>query len=285
MAVNLREVKFAYNTPKKKQAFKFTLEDINLHIDSKDEFITIVGESGSGKSTLVQLLNGLLIATFGDVVVFDKKLSGKKLKLKDTRKRVGLIFQFPEHQLFDDTVLKDVCFGPKNFGMKNYLDLAKDALSVVGIDESLYENSPFNLSGGQQRRVAIAGVLASNPDILVFDEPTVGLDPQGKKELVTLLKKLNEEYHKTIILITHDMDLLGEVSKRVVVLKQGKICFDGTKDELFSNSELVRKTSLDYPNTIKILKEIKTKFNVELNEYKYTILDVYSELKKVFGDE
>ena len=285
MAVNLREVKFAYNTPKKKQAFKFTLEDINLHIDSKDEFITIVGESGSGKSTLVQLLNGLLIATFGDVVVFDKKLIGKKLKLKDTRKKVGLVFQFPEHQLFDDTVLKDVCFGPKNFGMKNYLDLAKDALSVVGIDESLYENSPFNLSGGQQRRVAIAGVLASNPDILVFDEPTVGLDPQGKKELVTLLKKLNEEYHKTIILITHDMDLLGEVSKRVVVLKQGKICFDGTKDELFGNSELVRKTSLDYPNTIKILKEIKTKFNVELNEYKYTILDVYSELKKVFGDE
>jgi ABC-type oligopeptide transport system ATPase subunit len=137
MAVNLREVKFAYNTPKKKQAFKFTLEDINLHIDSKDEFITIVGESGSGKSTLVQLLNGLLIATFGDVVVFDKKLSGKKLKLKDTRKKVGLVFQFPEHQLFDDTVLKDVCFGPKNFGMKNYLDLAKDALSVVGIDESL----------------------------------------------------------------------------------------------------------------------------------------------------
>ena len=285
MAVNLREVKFAYNAPKKKQAFKFTLEDINLHIDSKDEFITIVGESGCGKSTLVQLLNGLLIATFGDVIVFDKKLSGKKLKLKDTRKKVGLVFQFPEHQLFDDTVLKDVCFGPKNFGMKNYLDFAKDALSVVGIDESLYENSPFNLSGGQQRRVAIAGVLASNPDILVFDEPTVGLDPQGKKELVTLLKKLNEEYHKTIILITHDMDLLGEVSKRVVVLKQGKICFDGTKDELFKNENLVKETSLDYPNTVKILKEIKTKFNVELNEYKYTILDVYSELKKVFGDE
>lgn len=285
MAINLREVKFAYNTPKKKQPYKFTLNDINLHVDSHDEFIAIVGESGSGKSTLVQLFNGLLLTTFGSVNVFEKELSGKKLKLKDTRKKVGLVFQFPEHQLFDDTVLKDVCFGPKNFGLQNYETLAKEALNVVGIDESLYEQSPFNLSGGQQRRVAIAGVLASNPDILVFDEPTVGLDPAGKKELIVLLKKLNEEYHKSIILITHDMDVLGEACKRVVVLKQGKIAFDGMKDELFKNDNLVKETSLDYPNTVKILKEIKNKFDVELDEYKYTIDDVYTELRKVFGDE
>ena len=285
MAINLREVKFAYNTPKKKQPHKFTLDDINLSIDSHDEFIAIVGESGSGKSTLVQLFNGLLLSTFGSVNVFDKELSGKKLKLKDIRKKVGLVFQFPEHQLFDDTVLKDVCFGPKNFGLKNYENLAKEALNVVGIDESLYEQSPFNLSGGQQRRVAIAGVLASNPDVLVFDEPTVGLDPQGKKELLTLLKKLNEEYHKSIILITHDMDVLGEVCKRVVVLKQGKIAFDGMKDELFKNDNLVKETSLDYPNTVKILKEIKNKFSVDLNEYKYTIDDVYTELTRVFSNE
>ena len=285
MAINLREVKFAYNTPKKKQPHKFILDDINLSIDSHDEFIAIVGESGSGKSTLVQLFNGLLLSTFGSVNVFDKELSGKKLKLKDIRKKVGLVFQFPEHQLFDDTVLKDVCFGPKNFGLKNYENLAKEALNVVGIDESLYEQSPFNLSGGQQRRVAIAGVLASNPDVLVFDEPTVGLDPQGKKELLTLLKKLNEEYHKSIILITHDMDVLGEVCKRVVVLKQGKIAFDGMKDELFKNDNLVKETSLDYPNTVKILKEIKNKFSVDLNEYKYTIDDVYTELTRVFSNE
>lgn len=286
MAINLKEVKFTYNTPKKKIAPKFILNDINLHIESQDEFITLVGQSGAGKSTLVQLLNGLLLTNYGEVVVFDKTLSNnKKIKLKDTRKRVGLVFQFPEAQLFDETVLKDVSFGPKNFGLDNPVELAKKALSVVGIDESLYEKNPFNLSGGQMRRVAIAGILASNPDILVFDEPTVGLDPEGRKELLSLLKKINEEYHKTIILVTHDMDIVASVAKRVVVLKGGMIAYDGDKTSLFKNDELLKECSLDYPNTIKILKEIKKKFNIELDEYQYSINDAYLELKKVYGDE
>ena len=286
MAINLKEVKFTYNTPKKKIAPKFILNDINLHIDSQDEFITLVGQSGAGKSTLLQLLNGLLLSNYGEVVVFDKTLSNnKKIKLKDTRKRVGLVFQFPEAQLFDETVLKDVSFGPKNFGLDNPVELAREALSVVGIDESLYEKNPFNLSGGQMRRVAIAGILASNPDILVFDEPTVGLDPEGRKELLSLLKKLNEEYHKTIILVTHDMDIVAGVAKRVVVLKNGMIAYDGDKTSLFKNDELLKECSLDYPNTIKILKEIKKKFNIELDEYQYSINDVYEELKKVYGNE
>ena len=286
MAINLKEVKFTYNTPKKKIAPKFILNDINLHIDSQDEFITLVGQSGAGKSTLVQLLNGLLLTNYGEVVVFDKTLSNnKKIKLKDTRKRVGLVFQFPEAQLFDETVLKDVSFGPKNFGLDNPVELAREALSVVGIDESLYEKNPFNLSGGQMRRVAIAGILASNPDILVFDEPTVGLDPEGRKELLSLLKKLNEEYHKTIILVTHDMDIVASVAKRVIVLKRGMIAYDGDKTSLFKNDELLKECSLDYPNTIKILKEIKKKFNIELDEYQYSINDVYEELKKVYGNE
>jgi energy-coupling factor transport system ATP-binding protein len=286
MAINLKEVKFTYNTPKKKIAPKFILNDINLHIDSQDEFITLVGQSGAGKSTLVQLLNGLLLSNYGEVVVFDKTLSNnRKIKLKDTRKRVGLVFQFPEAQLFDETVLKDVSFGPKNFGLDNPVELAREALSVVGIDESLYETNPFNLSGGQMRRVAIAGILASNPDILVFDEPTVGLDPEGRKELLSLLKKLNEEYHKTIILVTHDMDIVASVAKRVIVLKSGMIAYDGDKTSLFKNDELLKECSLDYPNTIKILKEIKKKFNIELDEYQYSINDVYEELKKVYGNE
>ena len=187
--------------------------------------------------------------------------------------------------MFEETVLQDVCFGPKNFKMENPIELAKEALSVVGIDSSLYEAVPFNLSGGQMRRVAIAGILASNPDILVFDEPTVGLDPEGKKELLELLKKLNEEHHKTIILVTHDMDIVGQIAKRVVVLEKGFIAYDGDKTTLFKNEELLKKCSLDYPNTIKILKEIKRKFNVEIDEYQYSIEDVYQELKKVFGDE
>lgn len=286
MAINLKEVKFTYNTPKKKMVPKFILNDINLNIAAQDEFITLVGQSGAGKSTLAQLLNGLLLSNYGEVVVFDKTLSNnKKIKLKDTRKRVGLVFQFPEAQLFDETVLKDVSFGPKNFGLDNPVELAKKALSVVGIDESLYEKNPFNLSGGQMRRVAIAGILASNPDILVFDEPTVGLDPEGRKELLSLLKKLNEEYHKTIILVTHDMDIVASVAKRVIVLKRGMIAYDGDKTSLFKNDELLKECSLDYPNTIKILKEIKKKFNIELDEYQYSINDAYVELKKVYGNE
>ena len=287
MAINLSKVNFTYNAPKKNIPLKYTLKDIDLQINSQDELITIVGGSGAGKSTLVQLFNALLLPTLGEVVVFDKTITNnKKIKLKDVRKRVGLVFQFPEYQLFEDTILKDVSFGPNNFGLENPIELAKEALSVVGIDSSLYDTNPFNLSGGQKRRVAIAGILASNPDILVFDEPTVGLDPEGKKELLKLLKTLNEEYHKTIILITHDMDIVGEISKRVLVLKQGEIVFDGDKNTLFSDEELLKESSLDYPNTIKVLKEIKGKFNnSEINEYQYTIDDVYAELVRVFGNE
>ena len=286
MAINLWNVKFTYNTPKKNRPVKYILNDINLTIDRTDEMIMLVGQSGAGKSTLVQLFNGLLLTPYGDVVVYDKKLSlNKNIKLKDVRKKVGLVFQFPEHQLFDETVLKDVSFGPTNFGLENPRELAKEALSVVGIDHSLYECSPFNLSGGQKRRVAIAGILASNPDILVFDEPTVGLDPEGKKELLELLVKLNEEYHKSIILITHDMDLVGAIGKRVVVLKEGQIVFDGDKTTLFKNDDILSDLSLDYPNSVKILKEIKQKLNIELNEYQYTILDAYKELERVLGNE
>ena len=286
MGINLEKVNFTYNYPKKKTPPRYILKDINLSINSQDEFVTLLGESGAGKSTLGQLFNGLLLSSEGEVLVFDKKLSNtKKIKLKDTRKKVGLVFQFPEYQLFDETVLKDVSFGPKNFGLENPEELAKEALRVVGIDETLYERNPFTLSGGQMRRVAIAGNLASNPDILVFDEPTVGLDPASKKELLKLLKKLNEEHHKSIVLITHDMDVVGEVSKRVIVLNKGMIAYDGDKDTLFSNQDLMEKYSLDYPNTVTMLLEIKKKLNVELNELQYNVMDAYTELKKVLGDE
>ena len=286
MAINLREVKFAYGSLKKKTPPRYILKDINLNIDAQDEFIALLGESGAGKSTLVQLFNGLLTSTEGEVLVFGKQLSkNKKIKMKDTRKKVGLVFQFPEYQLFDETVLKDVSYGPKNFGLDHPLELAKEALRVVGIDESIYDRNPLTLSGGQMRKVAIAGILASNPDILVFDEPTVGLDPAGKNELLELFVKLNKEYHKTIILITHDMDVVGKVAKRVVVLKEGKIVFDDEKDTLFMNEHLMEQYSLDYPNTVKMLREIKHKLNVELNELQYTVKDVYDEIKRVLGDE
>ena len=286
MAINLQKVKFAYGAPKKKQPPRYILKDINLSIESKNEFIALLGESGAGKSTLVQLFNGLLLTDDGEVLVFDRVLSKKKKnKMKDTRKKVGLVFQFPEYQLFEETVLKDVSYGPKNFGLDNPIELAKEALRVVDIDESIYERNPLTLSGGQMRKVAIAGILASNPDILVFDEPTVGLDPQGKNELIELLVKLNKEYNKSVILITHDMDVVGNAAKRVIVMKQGNIVYDGDKDNLFKDENLMESYSLDYPTTVKILKEIKSRLNVDLNELQYTIDDVYAEMKRVLKDE
>ena len=284
MAISLSKVSFAYGTPKKKVTPKYVLKDVNIDIDGEDEFITIVGHTGSGKSTLVQILNGLLLTSVGEVNIFGKKIGkNENTKLKDIRKRVGLVFQFPEYQLFEETILKDVSFGPKNFGLENPEELAKDALKKVGIGEELYEESPFSLSGGQMRRVAIAGILASNPEILIFDEPTVGLDPLGRRELLDLLKYLNSEYHKTIILITHDMDLVAEASKRVIVMDQGEVVFDGEKDKLFKNEGLLKAHSLDYPSSVRILKDLKKKLNLNIDEYQYTINDAYVELRKVIG--
>ena len=287
MAINLSKVSFAYEkiSINKKKVPHYVLKDINLCINDEASFITILGHTGSGKSTLVQLFNGLLSPSIGEVNVFNKIINNKKKsKLKEVRKRVGLVFQFPEYQLFEETVLKDVMFGPKNFGLDNIEERSKNALLKVGISEDLFEESLFSLSGGQMRRVAIAGILASNPDILIFDEPTVGLDPKGKKELLDLLIELNETDNKTIIFITHDMEVVARCSKRVIVLNQGVITFDGTKDELFRNSEIVSKNGLDYPESIKILKEIKDKLNIDINIYQYNIYDCYKEIARVLGE-
>lgn len=288
MAINLSKVSFAYQKPRKKVNTYYALKDVNFSICDKDEFITIVGHTGSGKSTLVQLLNALLIPTEGYVDISGKIISKKnenKIKLKDVRQKIGLVFQFPEYQLFEETVLKDVSFGPKNFGINDFLEKSKRALKLVGVSDDILEVSPFSLSGGQMRRVAIAGILASEPDVLIFDEPTVGLDPLGKRELLGLLKRLNEEEHKTIILVTHDMEIVGEYSKRVIVLDQGHVCYDGDKTELFKNEELVKAHSLDLPNNVKMLKVIKEKLSLDdLDIYKYNTKDAYEELKRVLGD-
>lgn len=287
MAINLSKVSFAYQKPKKKGFVNYALKDVNIKIDNSNEFITIVGHTGSGKSTLVQMLNSLLIPNDGFIDIDGKiicKKNEKKLKLKNVRKKVGLVFQFPEYQLFEETILKDVMFGPKNFELDEALKRAREALKKVGIKEELFEESPFNLSGGQMRRVAIAGILASDPDILIFDEPTVGLDPLGKRELLTLLKKLNEEDNKTIILVTHDMEVVGEVSKRVIVLDKGEVVYDGDKVTLFKDEEMVRKHSLSLPNYVVMLKEIKTRLNLDIDIYKFSLNEAYLELKRVLGE-
>lgn len=307
MGIKLSKVSFAYYIPKTlKKPVLFTLKDINLNINSHDEFIALVGHTGSGKSTLVQLLNALKFPSIGKIDVngeyiinkeIDNNIDNKKyrkaliknpklkFKLKPLRKNTGLVFQFPEYQLFEETVLKDIMFAPKNFlkDEKEAEERAKKVSEIIGI-EDLLDKSPFSLSGGQMRKVAIAGVLAADPEILVLDEPTVGLDPIAKKELLELLKELNEKYHKTIIIITHDMDVVSEYIKRVLVLKQGKLMYDGPKEDLFKNEELVEECNLGLPTIVKLLKKLKKKLNIDLNEYQYNLNDAYNEIKNKVGE-
>ncbi|HHU56449.1 MAG TPA: energy-coupling factor transporter ATPase [Acholeplasmataceae bacterium] len=285
MGIKLHEVSFAYYVPKsKKKPIHFTLKDINIDINSRDEFIGLVGHTGSGKSTLVQLLNALYLPTKGEIDIFGNVITYKsKIKLKPIRKTVGLVFQFPEYQIFEDTVLKDIMFGPKNFGIENPEQVAREVAEILGISD-LLDRSPFNLSGGQMRKVAIAGILASKPEILILDEPTAGLDPLTKIEFLEFLKELNEKHHKSIIIITHDMDIVSKYLKRVLVLKQGNLMFDGPKNKLFENEKLLQTCHLDYPKMIRIMKALKEKLNLDINIYKYTPEEAFAEIKRVVGE-
>lgn len=255
MGIQFKNVSYAY------KGFKVNydaIKNIELDIQSKGEFIAIVGQTGSGKSTLVQHMNALLLPTSGNVVVFGQNLPpNKKEKINYLRQKVGLVFQFPEYQLFEETILKDIMFGPKNF--KDTEETAKQkamkAAEIVGIDASLYDQSPFRISGGQMRRVAVAGILAMEPEILVLDEPTRGLDPKGRNDLMSIFKELHEKNNQTIILISHDMDLVAEYAKRVIVLKNGEIVFDGKKEDLFEDSRF-DSFHLDMPTSLKIMKHL-----------------------------
>ena len=272
MSIKVNNVSYLYN--KKENLDKAALKEISLTIKDKD-FVTIVGKTGSGKSTLVQTFNALILPTFGynEIEEFyiteDKKLKKELLKNKDKtirkenkrysklKKKVGMVFQFPEYQLFSETVLKDVMFGPKNFGFseEEAKERAIKALQDVGIPESYFDKSPFELSGGEKRRVAIAGIIASEPDILILDEPTAGLDPKGKKEILELIAA----YHKTgktVIVVTHDMDIVLEYSQKVIVLNNGKLIDILSPDELFKKENL-EELSLEMPNLIKFKNQLK----------------------------
>lgn len=233
------------------------IDDINLNIP-QGSFVSIIGHTGSGKSTLIQHLNALLLPEQGQVIVDQFTITPKRRKNKDIknlRKHVGVVFQFPEYQLFEDTVEKDVAFGPRNFGVKKdeAIKKAHAALKSVGLNEEFFERNPFDLSGGEKRRVAIAGILAIEPNVLVLDEPTAGLDPVGQEEIMNLIVKMNKE-GKTIILVTHDMDLVLKYSNRAIVLKDGKIAFDGTPLELFSSDR--DDLSIETPLMYKYIQEL-----------------------------
>ena len=235
---------------------KTALDNISLTIN-RNQLIAIIGHTGSGKSTLIQQLNALLKPTSGKVYINDKDLSDKS-NLKTIRQQVGLVFQYPEHQLFETTVYKDVSFGPLrlNLPQEEVDSRVRTALSIVGIDESLYEKSPFELSGGQKRRVAIAGVLAMRPDILILDEPAAGLDPAGKDEILSQIKHMHKTLGLTVILVSHSMDDAARLSDKIFVMNQGKIKCQGTPSEVFAQGEMLKSIGLDVPQISRLFTEL-----------------------------
>lgn len=282
MGIVFSKVAFAYYRPRKKKAVRFVLEDIDLNIETTNEFIALVGHTGSGKSTLVQMMNALLLPSKGTLELLGKTVT-LTLKLKPIREKIGLVFQFPEYQVFEETVAKEIAFGPKNFRMKDLEQRAEEAAEVMGIT-GLLDRSPFTLSGGQLRKVAIASILATNPDVLILDEPTVGLDPLGKDELLKFLKNLNETLNKTIIIITHDMEVASKYAKRIIVLNEGRIVYDGDKKALFAMNDLLGRYNLNYPNTVKILRQMEAKFKVGLDVNQHSVQDAYAEIVRKFGE-
>ncbi len=260
--------------------------DVSLEI--KDgEFIGLMGHTGSGKSTLIQHLNGLIRPTSGNIYYNGKNTSDEDFSMKELRSKVGLVFQYPEHQLFEVTVFDDVCFGPKNLGLekKEIEERAKHALQLVGLDESYYERSPFELSGGQKRRVAIAGVLAMDPEILILDEPTAGLDPKGRDEILDAIKLLHKEKNITIILVSHSMEDIAKYAQRIIVMDKGKVKFDGTPKEVFRHYKELEQIGLAAPQVTYIVHQLKEKgWNIStdittVEEAKREILTIWKNRK------
>jgi len=262
------------------------LEDINLEL-IEGKITAIIGETGSGKSTLVQHLNALLLPTSGKLTIDEYEIeANKKIKgLKALREKVGLVFQFSEYQLFEETIIKDVAFGPKNFGVNEQEAVlrAKRALKMVGIDQSMYEQSPLELSGGQKRRVAIAGILAIDPKIIVLDEPTAGLDPKGAKEIVELFMDLNKKYHKTIIIVSHDNDMIYDFCDEVVLLSNGKIVAHKDVLSFFADDELLDNHNILRPQIVlfkKMLKDAGFKINDDDRHLNEIVKDIKRGRKK-----
>lgn len=234
------------------------LKDVNLKIED-GQFIGIIGHTGSGKSTLIQHLNGLMKATSGAIYFHGKDIYDEDFDLRELRNRVGLVFQYPEHQLFETTIFDDVCFGPKNQGLsKEEAGLrAFEALRNVGMPEELYYQSPFDLSGGQKRRVAIAGVLAMKPEVLILDEPTAGLDPAGRDEILDLVARMHRERGITVILVSHSMEDVAKYVQRIVVMNRGSVMYDGTPKEVFRHYKELEAVGLAAPQVTYLMNELK----------------------------
>ena len=277
MGIALENVSFTYQegTPLASTA----LLDVSLTIED-GSYTALIGHTGSGKSTILQLLNGLLVPSQGSVRVFDTLITStsKNKDIRQIRKQVGLVFQFAENQIFEETVLKDVAFGPQNFGVseEDAEQIAREKLALVGIDESLFDRSPFELSGGQMRRVAIAGILAMEPAILVLDEPTAGLDPLGRKELMNLFKKLHQS-GMTIVLVTHLMDDVAEYANQVYVMEKGRLVKGGKPSDVFQDVVFMKEVQLGVPKITAFCKRLADRgvsfkrLPIKIEEFKESI--------------
>lgn len=278
MAIKIENLDHIYmpGSPFEKKA----LDNINLSIDD-GEFIGLIGHTGSGKSTLVQHLNGLLKPHSGKVIINGRDTSAKGEELKKIRCDVGLVFQYPEHQLFEETVYKDIAFGPKNLGLsKEEIDeRVKDAARCVGLSADVLDKSPFDLSGGQKRRVAIAGVISMRPRVLVLDEPTAGLDPAGREEILSQIKSIYDEGNMTVILVSHSMEDVARLVKRLIVMNEGKVFADGTVDEIFSKGSELRNIGLNVPQIHILINELAAR-GMEMKQNIYTVEAAKKEIEK-----
>ena len=262
---------------------KHALKDVSLAVDT-NEFIGLIGHTGSGKSTLTQIFNGLLRATSGDVYFNGDNIYDKDYDMKKLRSKVGLVFQYPEHQLFETTVFKDVCFGPKNLGLdKRECELrAFEALELVGMDKELFYNSPFELSGGQKRRAAIAGVIAMKPEVLILDEPTAGLDPQGRDEILDMVKAMHEQTQMTVILVSHSMEDVAKYVGRILVMNDGRLMYDDVPREVFAHYRELEKIGLAAPQVTYIMHALKER-GMDVDTDAITIEEGFKSICKAFG--
>ena len=261
---------------------KIALNNVNLQIDDGD-FLALIGHTGSGKSTLIQHLNGLLEASSGKIIVDGVDITEKGINLVDVRKKVGLVFQYSEYQLFEETIEKDISFGPKNLGYddEKINELVKKSMEMVGLDFETYkEKSPFDLSGGQKRRVAIAGVIAMEPKVLILDEPTAGLDPKGRDDILGQIKKLHDDYNMTIIIVSHSMEDVAEIANKVVVMNKGEVALQGKPEEVFKEVDTLEKIGLAVPQVTYLMKKLKEK-GLPVSDEVYTIKQAKEELMKI----
>lgn len=283
MSIKIENLKYIYMP--KSPFEKVALNNVNLEINN-GEFIALIGHTGCGKSTLIQHMNGLLKPSSGKIIIDDVDITGAGVKLSDIRKKVGLVFQYPEYQLFEETIEKDIEFGPRNLGLgqEEITKRVKKSMEMVGLDYEIYKDkSPFDLSGGEKRRVAIAGVVAMEPKILILDEPTAGLDPKGRDDILEQIKTLHTKYNMTIVLVSHSMEDVGKVAERIIVMSKGGVVLEGVPAKVFKEIDKLESIGLGVPQVTYLMRALKQK-GFEVSEDIFTLDQGRLELLRVLKE-